>query len=153
MDAIYSERRALIASGVILIGTVLLAASAMNPSSARSSPTSSAPSRTPCTGRSSPSRPSAMATSCRRRPWGDRRRHGSRGLVMLALPVGIIASAFSREIHRRDFVITWSMVARVPIFSDLAPDEVASIMHSLRSQSCEAGEVKSAGATSRIPCT
>jgi voltage-gated potassium channel len=63
------------------------------------------------------------------------------GLIMLALPVGIIASAFAREIHRRDFVITWSMVARVPIFADLDPSEIATVMHSLRSQSCEAGEV------------
>jgi voltage-gated potassium channel len=30
------------------------------------------------------------------------------GLIMIALPVGIIATAFSNEIHRRDFVVTWS---------------------------------------------
>ncbi|MEJ1937812.1 ion transporter, partial [Nostoc sp. NIES-2111] len=32
------------------------------------------------------------------------------GLVMLALPVGIISSAFLESIHRRDFVVTWGMV-------------------------------------------
>ena len=36
-------------------------------------------------------------------------------LVMLALPVGIIATAFAEVIHRRDFVVTWNMVARVPL--------------------------------------
>jgi voltage-gated potassium channel len=60
---------------------------------------------------------------------------------MLALPVGIIASAFSREIHRHDFVVTWSMVARVPLFADMDAEEVASIMHRLRSQSCVPGEL------------
>src|SRR5262249_32610706 len=35
------------------------------------------------------------------------------GLIMVALPIGIIATAFAEEIHRRDFVVTWSMVARV----------------------------------------
>jgi voltage-gated potassium channel len=39
------------------------------------------------------------------------------GLVMIALPVGIIATAFSEQIHRRDFVVTWGMVARVPLFA------------------------------------
>src|SRR5262249_14500719 len=33
------------------------------------------------------------------------------GLIMVALPIGIIATAFAEEIHRRDFVVTWSMVA------------------------------------------
>lgn len=63
------------------------------------------------------------------------------GLVMLALPVGIIASAFAREIHRHDFVVTWGMVARVPIFSELAAQDVGEIMRLLRSRSCEAGEI------------
>ena len=36
------------------------------------------------------------------------------GLVMLALPVGIIATAFADVIHRREFVVTWGMIARVP---------------------------------------
>lgn len=63
------------------------------------------------------------------------------GLVMLALPVGIIATAFSEVIHRRDFVVTWGMIARVPLFSDLGAEEVAQIMRLLRSQMVEAGEI------------
>src|SRR5437879_2495286 len=39
------------------------------------------------------------------------------GLVMVALPVGIIATAFSEMIHRRDFVVTWGMIAKVPLFA------------------------------------
>ena len=62
------------------------------------------------------------------------------GLVMLALPVGIIASAFAREIQRHDFVVTWGMVARVPLFSDLGAASIAAIMRYLRSQTAEAGE-------------
>jgi voltage-gated potassium channel len=56
------------------------------------------------------------------------------GLMMVALPVGIIATAFAREIHRRDFVVTWSMVARVPLFAELSAAEIAQIMPLLRAQ-------------------
>ncbi len=60
------------------------------------------------------------------------------GYGLLALPVGIIASAFSREIHSRDFVVTWSMVARVPLFQGLtaaAVAEVAKLLHALNVRS------------------
>jgi voltage-gated potassium channel len=63
------------------------------------------------------------------------------GLVMIALPVGIVATAFSEVIHRRDFVVTWGMIARVPLFIDLGAEEVAQIMRLLRSQMVEAGEI------------
>jgi voltage-gated potassium channel len=63
------------------------------------------------------------------------------GLVMIALPVGIIATAFSEQIHRRDFVVTWGMVARVPLFNGLDAVAIADIMRLLRAQTVEAGEV------------
>ncbi len=63
------------------------------------------------------------------------------GLVMMALPVGIIATAFANEVHRRDFVVTWSMVARVPVFAGLSAMEIAEIMELLRAQVVEAGDV------------
>ena len=44
------------------------------------------------------------------------------GVAMLALPVGIVATAFSDVIHRRQFVVTWSMVAKVPIFAQPRSD-------------------------------
>ena len=61
------------------------------------------------------------------------------GLVMIALPVGIIANGFADEIHRRDFVVTWGMLARVPLFSELNANEIADIMRLLRAQQVEAG--------------
>jgi voltage-gated potassium channel len=63
------------------------------------------------------------------------------GLAMIALPVGIIATAFAEVIHRRDFVVTWGMIARVPLFADLSAEEVAAIMRLLRSKGAQAGEV------------
>jgi len=63
------------------------------------------------------------------------------GLIMIALPVGIVATAFSEAIHRRDFVVTWSMVARVPLFSRLTAGDIAHIMQLLRAQRVEAGSI------------
>jgi voltage-gated potassium channel len=63
------------------------------------------------------------------------------GLVMIALPVGIIATAFSEQIHRRDFVVTWGMVARVPLFAGLDAAAIADIMRLLRAQTVEAGQL------------
>jgi voltage-gated potassium channel len=63
------------------------------------------------------------------------------GLMMIALPVGIIATAFAREVHRRDFVVTWSMVARVPLFAELSAAEIAQIMPLLRAQIVAPGAV------------
>jgi voltage-gated potassium channel len=53
------------------------------------------------------------------------------GLAMFALPVGIIASGFATEIHRRDFVVTWGMVARVPMFAKLDALSVSRITNLL----------------------
>jgi len=61
------------------------------------------------------------------------------GLVMVALPVGIIATAFSEMIHRRDFVVTWTMVAKVPLFAELEAGDIADIMQLLRAQTVEPG--------------
>jgi len=63
------------------------------------------------------------------------------GLVMIALPVGIIATAFSEQIHRRDFVVTWGMVARVPLFAGLDAAAIADIMRLLRAQTVDADDV------------
>ncbi len=55
------------------------------------------------------------------------------GLGIFALPVGIIASAFVTEIHRRDFVVTSSMLARIPFFSGLDIEVMGEVMAALRS--------------------
>lgn len=63
------------------------------------------------------------------------------GLGMLALPVGIIATSFAEVIHRRDFVVTWGMVSRVPLFRELEAEDVAHVMRFLRSQTAQPGEL------------
>jgi voltage-gated potassium channel len=63
------------------------------------------------------------------------------GLIMMALPVGIIATAFAEQIHRRDFIVTWGMIARVPLFAELDAAEISDIMELLRAQVVEAGHV------------
>jgi voltage-gated potassium channel len=63
------------------------------------------------------------------------------GIAMLALPVGIIATAFAREIQRRDFVISWTMVSNVPLFAGLDAASVADLMRVLKSATYEPGEL------------
>jgi voltage-gated potassium channel len=142
-EAIYSERRALLASAVILFGSVLIAASLMHIAEQAAQPDKFG------------TIPDAMywaAITLTTVGYGDvvpvtalGRLIASFtafvGWILLALPVGIVASAFAREIHRRDFVVTWSMVAKVPLFADLDADELSLIIRHLRSQSCEADEI------------
>jgi voltage-gated potassium channel len=63
------------------------------------------------------------------------------GLIIIALPVGIIATAFAEQIHRRNFIVTWGMIARVPLFAELDAADISDIMGLLRAQVAEAGEV------------
>jgi len=60
---------------------------------------------------------------------------------MVALPVGIIATAFAEQIQRRDFIVTWGMISRVPLFAELDAAEISNVMELLRAQVVEAGEV------------
>lgn len=60
---------------------------------------------------------------------------------MMALPVGIIATAFADEIHRRNFIVTWGMIARVPLFTELDAGEIADIMELLRAEVVETGDI------------
>jgi voltage-gated potassium channel len=61
------------------------------------------------------------------------------GLAMFALPIGIVASGFASEIRRRDFVVTWGMVARVPIFAKLDALSVSRITNLLRARVVQPG--------------
>ncbi len=56
------------------------------------------------------------------------------GLGMFALPIGIISTGFAQELSRRDFVITWNMVAKIPIFAPLSAAEAAHVMRHLHSE-------------------
>lgn len=53
------------------------------------------------------------------------------GLIVLALPIAIIATGFSQEVSRRDFVLTWSMMSRIPLFADLDAQAITEIMRYL----------------------
>lgn len=50
------------------------------------------------------------------------------GLCILALPVAIISTGFAQEVHRRDFVVNWSLMSRVPMLAELDAKEAAEIM-------------------------
>lgn len=50
------------------------------------------------------------------------------GLCILALPVAIVSTGFAQEAGRRDFVVTWSLMSRIPMLADLEAQDVAQIM-------------------------
>lgn len=56
------------------------------------------------------------------------------GIAMFAVPAGILATGFASEIRRRDFVVTWNAVARVPLFSGLDATRIAAIARLLKPQ-------------------
>jgi voltage-gated potassium channel len=49
------------------------------------------------------------------------------GLGMYALPAAVLASGFMQELSKRQFVVTWSMVAKVPFFAGLDAEKIAEI--------------------------
>jgi voltage-gated potassium channel len=46
---------------------------------------------------------------------------------LAALPIGVIATGFANEIQKHEFIVTWRLVAKVPLFSDLNADQIANI--------------------------
>src|SRR3954464_3370676 len=56
------------------------------------------------------------------------------GLALFALPVGIVATNFVTEIHRRDFVVTWSMISHLPLFEGFSAAAISDVMNVLRSR-------------------
>jgi voltage-gated potassium channel len=143
LDALYSERRALFGCVIILLGTALIAASLMHLAERGVQPDKLG------------TIPDAMwwaVVTLGTIGYGDvvpvtplGKIIASvtifGGLIMIALPVGIIATAFSEQIHRRDFVVSWSMVARVPLFAGLDASEIADILRLLRAQTVDSGDV------------
>src|SRR5262249_52191786 len=143
LDALYNERRALFGCFVILLGAPLVAASIMHVIEGHAQPDKFG------------TIPDAMwwaIVTLGTIGYGDvvpvtafGRVVASitifAGLIMVALPIGIVATAFADEVHRRDFVVTWGMVARVPLFADLQATEIADIMRLLHAQQVEPGDV------------
>jgi voltage-gated potassium channel len=139
--ALHSERRALFASGVILLGLVLLAAAALHVAEVEAQPEKFG------------SIPRAMwwaIVTLTTVGYGDVVPVTALGRIiagftaiagLMTLPVGIIATAFAEQIHRQEFVVTWGMIARVPLFGRLDASGVAEIMRYLRAQTVPAGEV------------
>jgi voltage-gated potassium channel len=62
------------------------------------------------------------------------------GLCMFSIPVGIIASAFIEAVRRREFVDTWNLVAKVPLFRSLDAARIAAVAGVLRARRAERGE-------------
>lgn len=46
---------------------------------------------------------------------------------LAALPIGVIATGFANEIQKHEFIVTWRLIAKVPLFSDLNADQIANI--------------------------
>jgi voltage-gated potassium channel len=143
LHALYGERRALFGCFVIFVGATLLAASIMHMAERHAQPDKFG------------TIPDAMwwaVVTLGTIGYGDFVPITLLGkvvasitivtaLILVALPIGIVASAFAEEIHRRDFVVTWSMVARVPLFAELQANDIADIMRLLRAQQVEPGAI------------
>jgi voltage-gated potassium channel len=143
LEALYSERRALFGCFVILCGATLMAAALMHLAEGAVQPEKFG------------TIPDAMwwaIVTLGTVGYGDAvpmtavgRLIGGvtifAGLLMVALPVGIVATAFASEVHKRDFVVTWGLLARVPLFSQLSATQIADVMKILRAQKVEKGAV------------
>jgi voltage-gated potassium channel len=62
------------------------------------------------------------------------------GVCMFAIPVGIIASAFVEAVRRREFLVTWNLIASVPLFQNLDAVRIAALSATLRPRRAERGE-------------
>ena len=50
------------------------------------------------------------------------------GIGMFALPDGIIATGFSEEMEKHNFVVNWKLVSKVPFFKDLDVTDISEIV-------------------------
>jgi voltage-gated potassium channel len=142
-DAVWTERRALVASTLMFLGVLVMSASVMRFAEQAAQPDKFA------------TIPDAMwwaVITLTTVGYGDvypitpfgkvvAGVTAMLGVAMLAMPVGIIATSFAREIQRRDFVVTWSLVARVPLFAGLDAGSIARIMRVLKSTSYAPGAI------------
>lgn len=143
LEALYTERRALLGCFVILCGATLIAASLMHLAEGAVQPDKFG------------TIPDAMwwaLVTLGTVGYGDavpvtaagRLVAGLTivmGLLMVALPVGIVATAFADEVHGRDFVVTWGLVARIPLFSELSAAQIADVIKILRAQKADKGTI------------
>ncbi|HLY07233.1 MAG TPA: cyclic nucleotide-gated ion channel [Rhizomicrobium sp.] len=53
------------------------------------------------------------------------------GLLLFALPIGILANGFVSDLNRRQFAITWSMMKRQPLFLGMDVHTVTEVLGAL----------------------
>lgn len=130
LGVLYSERRALIGSFILLLCTVCLSAEIMHIIEGPGQPNDFG------------TLPGAMywaITTLSTVGYGDVVPHTYAGklvagitmivgLVLFAMPIGIISVGFVNSLHRREFTITWSMVKRQPLFEDFPVEAVSTIV-------------------------
>jgi voltage-gated potassium channel len=63
------------------------------------------------------------------------------GIAVIAVPTGILATGFAAELRKRDFIVTWQMVAKVPLFANLDAVRISAIARLLRPQAVPANSV------------
>lgn len=63
------------------------------------------------------------------------------GIGFFALPVGIIASGFQQEIKQSDFIVSFAMVAKVPLFARLDISFIARLVRILHARKLAQGTV------------
>lgn len=63
------------------------------------------------------------------------------GIAVFAMWAGILANGFAVELRRRDFLRTWDLVSRLPLFADLGSTVISDIVRQLRVQEARAGTV------------
>ncbi len=61
------------------------------------------------------------------------------GILMIALPIAIIGSSFAEVVRQRSFVVTYGLVARMPIFAGLSADVLSDLLPLFRALTLEAG--------------
>lgn len=61
------------------------------------------------------------------------------GIGLFALWAGVLANGFARELRRQEFLRSWDLVARLPMFSRLGASIIAEVAHLLKAEDVPAG--------------
>jgi voltage-gated potassium channel len=56
------------------------------------------------------------------------------GVATFAVPAGILATGFAKELRKRDFIVTWKTVTQMPLFTGLDAHVIAEISRLLTTQ-------------------
>ncbi len=50
------------------------------------------------------------------------------GILMVALPTGVVVTGFADEVRKRNFVVNWKLVSKVPLFANLDAAQIAEVV-------------------------